>query len=376
MRRLLALLLVLVMGLSLSAQSALAAGGTVQVDGKILLMDRGLMLSGQDLLAPAGVLAKALGGSVTWNAAEGNGVLEAAGKRIELTDGQAAAMVNGYPVTMSAPVQVKEGEVYLPAAFLVLQFPGRIRIEHPAMKDARAMQLLTKAMETANPNRDIQSEIKVVVEEKDYFWVTFSVKADTQVRGKDTLTVLQMQGPLMLKESTSSAVKEGKKYSLVDGVWEEDPYGFGASDPVSELNRLMPMPMMIPDGDLAVQFLTALALEARAGEQRTVGNTPVQDIHLTLDFGPLIAPLMGGGRLPTGAPAPSEEMPEFIIEKASTVVTVDLISGRVVSQTLDLAIYVEVPTSETVTSGLRLELHASDMNTPNDTPIAWPEGIE
>ena len=64
MRRLLSLFLVLLVAVSLSARPVYAAGGMVQVDGKLLLMDKGFLETDHGLFVPVGPVVKALGGTV------------------------------------------------------------------------------------------------------------------------------------------------------------------------------------------------------------------------------------------------------------------------------------------------------------------------
>lgn len=381
MRRLLALFLVLITALALSVQTAMASGVTVLVDGETLLMDKGFLVTEQAVMAPAGVIAKALGGTVTWNGAEGTGVLEAAGKKIELADGKASATVNGHPVQMEAPVQVKDGEVYLPATFLVLQFGGRLKIDHPALKDARALQLLAKALQPAGPDLDVHSEMQMRLEEQGLFWVNLNVTADSQVRGKDSLTTVKVEGPIILKDQQAIAVKDGKVWVKTGDTWEEDLYGHDQGI-MGEFGPLMPLPA--PDqAEMASQMLMALVVKASVGEQRTEGSANVQDVHLVLDLGSLMAPAMGMGRRPDGSPAmePDPDVPQFIIEQATATITVDLATGRALSQRVDVIITIAgpVPTmsgpSETIPVAVRLEVHAKASTTPNATPIAWPEAL-
>lgn len=385
MRRLTALLLVLMTAIALMAPPVLALGANVQVDGKTLLMEKSLLTTEKSVLAPAGVIAKALGGSVTWNEAEGTGLLVVGTKKIELTRGEASVKVNGHPVQIDAPVEVEGGEVYLPATFLVLQFGGRLKIDHPAMKEARAMQLLAQALNPAEADRDSHAEMTVRLEEPDYFWVNFHVAADSQVRGKDSLTTMSIQGPLVLKESGGIAVKNGKVWNLEGGTWEENTFG-QSNGMLGDLAPMLGMAAMSgPEASgLAQQMFMTMLVEARAGEQRTEGAATVQDVHVVVDLGGLMGPLMGGGgRRPDGTPitAPDPDMPEIIFEKALVTVTVDLATGRAVGTQFHVLATIAgempglTPGSEIMTS-MRMEVLVKESNTLNSTPIAWPEAIQ
>lgn len=358
---------------SFSARPARAIGGTVQVDGKLLLLDQGFKVSEAILLVPTQPVVKALGGRLMWDEAASLFTLEVEGREILLIPGKASAEVNGHPVVLSAPVQVEAGVLYVPASFLVMQFGPRLRIDHPALKDPRAMQMLAEALKPGPDNVDVHSEMRIVIEEPEMLWMAYITTGERQVRGKDSLVVTTMKGPFGMRETEESAVKGGKRYMKVGEGWREE-FSVGLGGPST-----MPFPAPVPlsQDDLGLELLSFLTVEARLGEQRTEGTATLQDLHLTLNFGQLFSAMAGAERGPDGEPSGLDEgMPEFLIEDSTAMLTVDLGTGRVVSQQVDLALFVILPITDDTPTGMRMEIHARESITPNSTPIVWPAGLK
>lgn len=361
------MLVAILVAVSLAGLPAEAAGNLVQIDGKVLLVEQGFLVTEQGLLVPAGPVVKALGGTVSFDPASGKGTVIAGRRTItELVPGKSTALVNGYPVSMEGAVQWKEGELYLPASFLMLHYGDRLQINHAALREDRALQLLRGTLQPAPDGQDIRTEMKLVLEEPDYLWAAVNGVVEQQVRGSDSLTLETVNAPLT-RLQTGSAVRNGHRYQMIAGQWSEDPYGAvpGSVD-------LFPMPLAGADFD--PQMLLSMLIEARLGEQRQEGKATLQDVRLTLNLAPLLA---GMGR-PPGAAGEDEQgagMPDLIMERAAAVLTVDTATGRIAATKLDLAGYIVMPADGEAASTVHAALHLTQAITPNSQPIAWPREI-
>lgn len=379
MRHLLTLFLVLLVAVSFSARPVYGLGGTIQVDGKLLLLEKGFLVTDKTLFVPARPVMKALGGTVAREEGSDRFLLQAAGRSILITPGVDSAEVNGLSVSLSAPAQVKAGELYLPGSFLVMQFGPRLRIDHDALRDPQAVALLTRALQSLPANHDLQTEMQMVLEEPGMLWMAFVSEGMKQVRGEDTLEISSVRGPMGLQEVQGTALKNGFSYLNLEGTWQKvqgDPGLLGAQSMLP-----IPAPVPVTQADLELELLSMLMVEARLGEQRTEGNTTLQDLHLTLDFSPLLAAMSEAGAGPErgldGQPMEIDEaMPQMLMEGSEMTLTVDLATGRLVSRQLDLALFMLIPMDEAKILGMRLEVHARDLITPNEKPIAWPEGLK
>lgn len=387
MRRLMTLLLVVVTALAMMVPPALAAEPKLQVDGKPVGIEKASLVTDHGLMLPADAVAAALGGTFTWEKATGKGVLAVAQKRIELSLNQAEATVNGRSMTMPAPVQEKDGQVYLPATFLIMQFPGRLQVEHAAMKDAKALEILSRAHKNNPANQDIQMKMQVTVDEPGYFWVTLHGEAKGQIRGKDMLTTVKLNGPMMIREQMGTATKDGQPYMQFGDFWmalptyEDEEFGAFESHLFDQ---------MIAKPELQYDMLTKAAAEVRLGQQHHTSQTSLQEVQVTLDFGALLAslsPALGMERDPAGNPLPvmDPEMPEFTTERATVTYLVDLKTGQFVEQQIDMVVWIIVPTESSLLGtplpkgsdiGIRLTVQGKSLHTPNNAPILWPEGMK
>ena len=241
------------------------------------------------------------------------------------------------------------------------------------------MMLLRRALQSIPANHDLQTEMQITVEEPGMLWMNFLAGGMSQVRGEDSLSVISLVGPMGMNEVEEFALKDGATWQPDhEGTWKQAKGGPGL---LGESMFPVPAPVPVTGVDLGPELLSALMLEAWLGEQRTEGNTTLQDVHLTLNFGPLLAAISGeqagAQRGPDGQPvAAASMMPEMVMERANMTLTIDLATGRLVSRQLDMALFMLMPRDAESNLAMRLQLYMKETITPNASPIAWPEGIK
>lgn len=383
MRKFVAMLITLLTALALIVPPVSAAEPKLQVDGKPVGIEKTYLVTESGLMLSADAVAVALGGKFTWEQATGKGLFVVPHKQIELTLGKAEAIVNGRSISMPAPAQEKDGQLYLPATFLLMQFPGRLQVGHESMKDAKALDLLSRAFKLNPANQDVQAKMQITLDEPGYFWVTLFGESESKLRGKDMLTTVKLDGPLMIKEQMGMAMKDGQAYLQFGGMWMPIPDQGFAPFETGVLDQMVAKP------EQQYEMMLGAAAEVRMGEQRNTSHTTLQDIHLTIDFGALLKglePTYGMERDSAGNPlaAPEPDMPELTVERANVTFTIDLKTGQFVQQQIDIAIWVIMPNESSLMGtplpkgsdmGIRITVQGKSVHTPNNGPILWPAQI-
>ncbi|MFZ5828018.1 MAG: stalk domain-containing protein [Bacillota bacterium] len=358
MRRMITLFLILallVVG-SLPVQAAGGHGG-ILVDGRALRFDVEPQVIDGVLMIPIRAVAEAMQGKVTWDPQTRSATVASGNRTVVFTVGKSTALLDGRPMMLSGEVAMVGGRTFVPASFLLIFYGGRLDIDHPAVRDPRAIDLLLKSVQYAPALYDLELQQAMHMSDG-VMTIDLTAESTAQVRGEQMLMQTSMKS-LMLPPGAGDimiAIKAGKQYIKAEGVWQEVP----GEASVSALEQQFSLTGNAQD----LNLLSELILEAHLGESRVVNGDTLQDVVVTYDLNRLLT--MFGQLLPAGTTGD-----QLSFERYTAVITIDRSSYLAVAQQVDLAMVGTVDGRP-----VRLELQMAARATPNPAPLVWPEELK
>ncbi|HEY3365432.1 MAG TPA: copper amine oxidase N-terminal domain-containing protein [Symbiobacteriaceae bacterium] len=354
MRRLIAFLLTVLLASCALPALARATAPTVLVDGKAVDAEGTVWVNGVRLI-PVKAVVEALGGQMTWDADTFTALVTVGDLTIQLRVGTLEAIVNGERVVLFAPVVLKDGELYVPAGFLLATFGNRLAVTDPLLMNAIALNLLDPARQATLRNYDFTFDQHVEVQFQDQM-IPFDAHARLRIRDKEAIQIMDL-GVSGRPGTAISVVRAGGVVTNTGSGWQR------SAIPAMNLPALG---LKTRDG------LYPYIREAHLGETRLGEGQLQQDVVITFD-GSALQPLMEAlAKAVLPAAAGLKLTPTW--DQVTATYTIDLVAGYVVRQVIDASANVTAAGGP-FQQNFRLRLHQVTTFTPNNDEIVWPADL-
>ncbi|MFZ5813791.1 MAG: copper amine oxidase N-terminal domain-containing protein [Bacillota bacterium] len=350
------LVLVLTAFAALPAQALSGGESGILVDGKPLLFDVPPQVVDGVLMVPIRAVAEAMEGVVSWDEKSQRATITSGNRTVVFTVGKSVALLDDREVMLSGKVVKRENRTFVPASFLLVFYGSRLNITHPAVRDPKAVELLLRSAKAAPTHFDLSLKQGLHMTDG-IMTIEMETLMEGQVRGEEALLSTRVKSMMLPPGSgdTVVAIKGGKQFVQAQGQWHEVP----VADPAAATAELSPS-AQFADPDL----LQKLILEAHLGESVTVQGRKLQDVVVTYDMNRLFT--LFGDMFP-----PELMEAQLSFERFTTIITIDMETGAVVSQMADVGVQMQAEGRQ-----MRMDLKLEMKVTPSRAPIAWPAELQ
>ncbi|HEY3365433.1 MAG TPA: stalk domain-containing protein [Symbiobacteriaceae bacterium] len=362
MAGLLLVMITLLSGVASASASAWPPGNVVTVDGKSLRLNADPVWVNGVVEIPVAPVVDALGGTLVYRTETFTATITAGGTTVVAKVGTHEATVDGRKVELYAPVVLKDGQLFLPAGFLLSTFGSRLDIQVSGIKNEIAMDLLKQSSTITLPNYGMAMRQDLQMSAGGQK-ATFSTTIAGQVQGKNLLLLVGVKSPALPGKGAAvmTAFRDGKMYTNA-----MDRSGWKALKPDAALTDAL-------KSASSIDLLLGAAREVHLGQRGEMDGDLLQEIVVTFDGKALkkvMDPVLKAMLPPDGNVTITVDF-----QQATMNAAIDVMTGALVAQSLKVTAVYTLDDGKTKTNiqmvldqFLYMHAESKDIDWPADLP--------